>query len=68
MSNPASEAARLLGQMKSEKKAAASRQNGQKGGSHVVTEEMKQRISEAQKRRWAARKALQAQSEEGAQG
>ena len=63
MSNPASEAARILGQMKSEKKAAAARENGRKGGAHVVTEEMRQKISESQKKRWAARKALQAQEE-----
>lgn len=65
MSNPASEAARILGQMKSDKKTAAARENGKKGGTHVVTDEMRQKISESQKRRWADRKALQAQPNGG---
>lgn len=52
------EAARILGQSKSERKAASSRENGKKSllsskvGTHIVTEEMRAKMSAAQKARW----------------
>jgi hypothetical protein len=61
--NAASEAARVLGQMKSEKKTASSRKNGLKGGrkpgnpGNVYSEESRQRMAEAQRRRYAQEKA-----------
>lgn len=64
MDNPASEAARLMGRIRTPKKAAASRENGKLGGAHEMTEELRQKISEGQRRRWAERKAALAQSEE----
>lgn len=52
------EAARILGQSKSERKTASSRENGKKSllsskvGTHIVTEEMRAKMSAAQKARW----------------
>jgi hypothetical protein len=53
------EAARLLGRVRSEKKANAARENGKRGGrprDYVVSEETRRRISEAAKRRWERQK------------
>jgi len=56
------EAARLLGSVRSERKAKTSRENGRKGGSHPVTEEMKARISASQKARWERLRAERGES------
>jgi hypothetical protein len=56
MDNPASEAARLMGSIRTPKKAAASRENGKLGGAHAMTDELRQKISEGQKRRWQERR------------
>ena len=42
------EAARMMGRARSEKKAAASRENGKKGGVRVVTEEHREKLRLAQ--------------------
>ena len=54
-----SEAARLLGTIRSERKANAVRENARLGGrpkGMTLTDETRQRIAEAQRRRWAERK------------
>jgi hypothetical protein len=55
-------AARLLGSARSEKKAAAARQNGKRGGrpkNYQVGEETRKRIADSMKRRWAERKGAE---------
>jgi hypothetical protein len=55
-----SEAARLMGAVRSERKASAVRANGKLGGrpkGSTQTEAARQKISEAARRRWAERKA-----------
>ena len=42
------EAARMMGRARSEKKSAASRENGKKGGVRVVTEEHREKLRLAQ--------------------
>jgi hypothetical protein len=52
-------AARLMGSVRSEKKAAAARQNGKLGGrpkNYQVGEETRKRIADSMRRRWAERK------------
>jgi|SRR5579884_1763753 len=46
-----SEAARMLGRVRSERKAAAARANGAKGGTHAFTEETRAKLRAAQQAR-----------------
>ena len=44
---------RMAGSRTSERKAAAARANGKLGGTHEVDDEMRAKMSESAKRRWA---------------
>jgi hypothetical protein len=53
------EAARLMGAVRSERKAEAARANGKLGGrprNHRVSDETRQRIADSMKQRWVERK------------
>lgn len=57
------EAARLMGSVRSERKAAAVRENGKKGGAHEFTEATRAKLRDAQ----AARRERERQEREAAE-